>query len=84
MEMVGFCDESLKDEFITKNENKEPMLYKNGVGQYVGEQLIREFACKYDCIRILKMSDKTLQKTLDLNTTYNGFNYKMLEPRILL
>ena len=58
------------------------MLYKNGVGQYVGEQLIREFACKYDCIRILKMSDKTLQKALDLNTTYNGFNYNPLYKAI--
>ena len=32
--------------------------------------LIKEFICKYDCIRTLKMSDKTLRKALDKNQMY--------------
>jgi hypothetical protein len=30
----------------------------------VNNNLVKEFGCKYDCIRELKMSDKTLHKSL--------------------
>ena len=44
--------------------------------------LISEFACKYDCIRLLKISDKTLSKALTKNIEYNGFFYKELGSKL--
>jgi hypothetical protein len=71
------CEENLKHEFI--NRVGEPILYKDGVGQYdTQNNLIREFVCKYDCIKTLQMSDKTLAKALDKNKAYNGHYYKSL------
>jgi hypothetical protein len=71
------CDENLKREFV--NRVGEPILYKDGVGQYDAQNnLIREFICKYDCIRTLQISDKTLAKALDKNKAYNGYYYKSL------
>ena len=46
--------------------------------------MINEFACKYDCTRELKMSDKTLAKALDKNIQYNGFYYKSLGIKIFI
>jgi hypothetical protein len=66
------CDIMLRKEF-EEHINGEPLLYKNGVGQYdLQNNLIREFACKYDCIKTLSMSDKTLAKALDKYVPYNG------------
>jgi len=77
------CDETLKQNFI--QTNGEPILYKNGVGQYdVGNNLINEFICKYDCIKQLKMSDKTLTKALTKNTTYNGCYFKEIGSKLKL
>ena len=60
-----------------------PLLYKNGIGQYDLEgNLVKEFSCKYDCIKILSMSDKTLTKALDKNIPYNNFYYKELGEKI--
>ena len=71
------CEENLKHEFV--NRVGEPILYKDGVGQYDAQNnLIREFVCKYDCIKTLQMSDKTLAKALDKNKAYNGNYYKSL------
>lgn len=73
------CEQQLKEEFIIKNNKKEPLLYKNGVGQYNSENnLIQEFICKYDCIKSLHISDKTLEKTLTKNVSYNGNYFKYL------
>ena len=73
------CEEDLKEEFITKNNNKEPILYKNGVAQYnIEGSLIHEFICKYDCIKSLHISDKTLEKALTKNILYNGNYFKYL------
>ena len=59
------------------------MLYRDGLGQFdLDKQLIREFACKYDCIRQLKISDKTLFKAMDQEIPYNGHHYQMLESRL--
>jgi prophage antirepressor-like protein len=72
------CEEELKEEFISNN-NKEPLLYKNGVGQYDSQNnLIQEFICKYDCIKSLHISDKTLEKALTKNILYNGNYFKYL------
>jgi hypothetical protein len=66
-----------------ENNNGIPLLYKNGLGQYDLEgNLIKEFACKYDCIKILSMSDKTLAKALEKNIPYNNFYYKELGEKV--
>jgi hypothetical protein len=75
------CDEILISCFEEKNG--KPLLYKNGVGQFDSENnLVKEFACKYDCIKELKMSDKTLAKCINNNIMYNGFYYKELGIKI--
>ena len=71
------CNDNLKKNFESKHGT--PMLYKNGVGQFNLEgNLIKEFLCKYDCIKRLSISDKTLAKCLENNIPYNGFFYKEL------
>jgi hypothetical protein len=75
------CDDNLKNDFQSKNGT--PMLYKNGVGQFDLEgNLTKEFLCKYDCIKSLCISDKTLAKCLKNNIPYNGFFYKELGSKL--
>ena len=77
------CEADLINNF--EAEYGKPLLYKNGVGQYdLDNNLVNEFACKYDCIRELKMSDKTLAKALDKNVQYNGFYYKSIGNKLKL
>ena len=77
------CDTELIDKFEEKNG--QPLLYKNGIGQYdLNKQLTREFVCKYDCIRELKMSDKTLTKSLLNNIPYNKYYYKELGAKLFI
>lgn len=76
------CSDELKDDFIQKNKG-EPILYKNGVGQYDDKMnLLEEFICKYDVIRKLHMSDKTLAKALDKDLMYNNRYYKNIGSKI--
>ena len=71
------CEQSLID--IFEQENGVPLLYKNGVGQYdLNKNLLREFSCKYDCTKELKISDKTLNKSLQNHIPYNGHYYYSL------
>lgn len=59
------CDEQCREAFEKKIQGT-PLLYKNGVGQYdLENRLQKEFICKYECMKQLKMSDKTLAKALD-------------------
>lgn len=77
--------EKVSDELVNNFEEKygPPLLYKCGVGQYTSEDvLVKEFSCKYDCIRELKMSDKTLTKALDKNIMYNAFYYKTIGSKL--
>jgi prophage antirepressor-like protein len=75
------CDENLKQDF--ENKYGEPLLYKDGVGQFdANNQLSQSFACKYDCIKILKMSDKTLAKALDKGEAYNGHYYRQIGSKL--
>jgi prophage antirepressor-like protein len=75
------CDDDLRQSF--EEQYGEPLLYKNGVGQFDGENnLIREFSCKYDCLKSLSMSDKTLAKALNKNVPYNGFYFKELPSKL--
>ena len=77
------CELELINNFEAKNG--KPLLYKNGVGQYdLNNNLVNEFTCKYDCIRDLKMSDKTLTKSLQNNVSYNGFFYKFLDSKLII
>jgi hypothetical protein len=76
------CDDLLKNNF-TKEYGKEPILYKDGVGQFDHQQkLVQEFVSKYDCSKKLNISDKTLSKALDKDVMYNHFYYKRLESKI--
>jgi hypothetical protein len=54
------------------------------VNQNIHTKEIKEFSCKYDCIRGLKMSDKTLAKALNNNIPYNNYYYKELGEKIRL
>lgn len=72
------CEDNLKAAFESQIGG-EPILYKDGVGQYDSQKtLLREFLCKYDVIKTLSMSDKTLAKALDKDVAYNGFYYKSI------
>ena len=75
------CHQELIDTFEEKYG--EPILYKDGIGQYTNEnQLVKEFICKYDCIKQLKMSDKTLTKALDNNILYNNSFFRHIGCKV--
>ena len=75
------CDQQLIETF--EETNGIPILYKNGLGQYdLNNNLVREFVCKYDCIKELKISDKTLSKALKNNIPYNDYYYKELGNKL--
>ena len=77
------CDDILKQNLI--QSYGEPLLYKDGVGQYDAyNNLLAEFVCKHDCIKQLKMSDKTLAKTLDKNIMYNNCYFKKTGTKLQL
>jgi hypothetical protein len=77
------CEQDLIQNF--EDKNGEPLLYKNGIGQYdMNNNLVKEFSCKYDCIRELKMSDKTLAKALQNNIPYNNYYYKELGAKLVI
>jgi hypothetical protein len=76
------CEPELIAEF-EERIGASPLLYKNGVGQFdLSGNMVQEFSCKYDCLRTLKMSDKTLSKALENKTPYNGFLYKELGSKL--
>ena len=75
------CPQELIDNFEEKYG--EPVLYKDGIGQYTNEnQVVKEFICKYDCIKQLKMSDKTLTKALVNKILYNNFFFRHLGSKV--
>lgn len=75
------CDEDLINNFETQYGS--PILYKDGVGQYnENNELVCEYKCKYDCMKELKMSDKTLAKALSNDTLYNGYYYRKLGSKL--
>ena len=79
--MYNNCEDYLIHNY--ENKNGVPLLYKNGVGQFnLKNELVREFSCKYDCIRDLKMSDKTLAKALDQNIPYNNCYFKYVNSKL--
>ena len=77
------CEEELRENFIKINKDKEPRLYKNGIGQFDDKnELVQEFVCKYDCIKSIHISDKTLEKSLSNNVMYCGFYYKQIGSKL--
>ena len=77
--------EKCDDELIESFEEKYgvPLLYKDGVGQFNEEgTLVKEFKCKYDCIKYLQISDKTLTKALTQKISYKGFYYKEIGEKL--
>lgn len=75
------CEEEIINKFVEKYG--PPLLYKNGIGQYdETNTLVNEFICKYDCIKQLKISDKTLAKALDNNIPYNNTYFKSIGNKI--
>jgi len=76
------CSTELKNDFIKKN-NGEPILYKDGIGQYdSNNKLIKEFVCKNYCWKSVGISDRTLRTALDKKIMYNGFYYKYLGSKL--
>ena len=80
------CDLDLINNFQEyKNQSKEPILYKNGIGQFdKNNNLIREYICKYDVIRLLKISDKTLSKAIDNNILYNDYYFRYIGSKLFI
>lgn len=77
------CDSNLIENF--EEIHGEPLLYKNGVGQYnENNVLIKEFKDKYSCQKEMEMSDKTLKKSLENNSLYNGYYYRMLGEKLCM
>jgi prophage antirepressor-like protein len=75
------CPEELRDAFVEKHG--EPLLYKDGIGEYNSAgNLIKEFVCKYDCIKKLQISDKTLTKALDKPVMYNNSHFKTIGSKL--
>ena len=75
------CADEVKDNFEQKYG--APLLYKDGVGQYTHDnKLLKEFVCKYDCIKQLKISDKTLAKALDKNVMYNNHYFRTIGSKL--
>lgn len=76
------CDEVLQTVFEQKIKGK-PLLYKNGVHQCdLQNVVVREFECKYDCMKALSMSDKTLTKALAKGVQYNGHIFKEVGSKL--
>lgn len=76
------CDEALQTVFEQKIKGK-PLLYKNGVHQCdLQNVVVREFECKYDCMKALSMSDKTLTKALAKGVQYNGHIFKEVGSKL--
>ena len=75
------CEDELKEKFVEKYG--KPLLYKDGVGQFDTNGIMsQEFGCKYDCIRGLKISDKTIEKCLNKDIVYNNYSYKSIGSKL--
>jgi hypothetical protein len=76
------CDENVVQIF-TEKYGKDVLLYKDGLGMYNEKgELVKEYKCKYDCIKLERMSDKTLAKAMSENKLYNGYKYIELPSRL--
>ena len=80
--LYGECDENVVQNF-TEKYGKDVLLYKDGLGMYnENGELVKEYKCKYDCIKLERMSDKTLAKAMSKNKLYNGFRFVSLPMKM--
>jgi hypothetical protein len=71
-----------KESFIQKH-GKEPLLYKNGFGIFDSTgKMVHEYACRYDCIRFEKISDKTIAKAIEKNVPYKDMYFRDLGEKV--
>ena len=71
-----------KESFIQKH-GKEPLLYKNGFGIFDSSgKMVREYACRYDCIRLEKISDRTIAKAIEKNVPYKDMYFRDLGEKV--
>jgi len=74
--------DTLRNDFELKHGT--PFLFKDGVGQFDEKgKLLQEFSCKFDCMKGMTFSDKTLRKALDSGLPYNRFCYRSIGGRIV-
>lgn len=77
------CDENVRTQY--ENQHGEPILYKDGVGKFnLNQELVQEFICKYKCMKMLQISDKTLSKALEKNIPYNGFFFRNIGSKLFV
>jgi hypothetical protein len=58
-------------------------LSKKGIGKFNKENvLIEEFICKDDCVKKIKISQKSLAKVLDKLLTYDGFYFRNIGHKL--
>jgi hypothetical protein len=57
------------------------MVYKINL-YYIYFNLLKTYNSKYDCIKSLAISDKTLTKALIKNIPYNGHYYKEIGAKL--
>ena len=75
------CDPHLRDAFLTIHGSF--LLYKQGIGRFNKENiLIEEFICKDDCVKKIKISQKSLAKVLDKPLTYDGFYFRNIGHKL--
>jgi len=80
--LYGDCDDNVVQNF-TEKYGKDVLLYKDGLGMYNEKgELVKEYKCKYDCIKLERMSDKTLTKAMTEDKSYNGYKYRELPTRL--
>jgi phage anti-repressor protein len=75
------CEDDLRENF--EEEYGEPILYKDGVGQFdSNNNLLQEFTCKDKCGALLKISEKSLRRAIENNIMYNNYYYRKLGSKI--
>lgn len=75
------CELAWKE--IFRAQHGSFLLYKQGVGTFDKEgKLVGEYICKDDCVKRLRISQKSLAKVLDKDITYNGLHFRNLPPKL--
>ena len=75
------CEPVWKETF--RAQHGSFLLYKQGVGTFNKEgKLVGEYICKDDCVKRLRISQKSLAKVLDKDITYDGLHFRNLPPKL--
>jgi FMN phosphatase YigB (HAD superfamily) len=76
--------DTLSDE-LKSTFHKNFILYLDGLGKFdTHNNLVSEFASKYDCVYKEKISNKSLVKAISNGRLYNGFYYKYLGSKLFI